>query len=1142
MVRSPSVWRPLGILLSGALIAGTLLGAITPIFAADPPDTYYVAHTTASGTGVAGGSCSDPAFATEDSFAAYTSDDQAIQAAIDLATDGDIIVICTGTYEIGATLDLGGKLLSLQGVGADLSGIGADTTVLDGMDTTDPDVHTDGHQIITSTVQPLVLGDPTTLGDISISGMILQNGYSYGGGAISGATVTVSESSFEGNTAGDQGGAIVASSTVNISMSVFTGNYSHAGGAITSYGSTTITGSYFTLNSVSGAADTSSGGVLNIAGGVVRISGSTFKHNTSEGPGGVLSGASELFITTSSFEANESAMYGGAVDAGAVTAVSSSFTNNTSAGDGGAIYAGVAEITSSSFTGNYALDGGAIYGVDSPDYSISVASSSFLNNTAEDDGGAISAGTISATSSTFTHNVATTGGGGAIHATLSVEITDGTFSSNTANDALSGLGGAIFAGFSATARIYSSSFTNNTALDAGAILAINATIDSSAFMGNVAVEDGGAVATRVAAIAGSSFINNSGGHGGAVFVISGGALTVENSAFANNYASADAGAIHAAASGDTSAAIRGTTFYGNTTALSGDGKSIDIASGSVCGVAPGEVGGSYTPCDLTQGLYDGSTWFVSADLSLPVGNGTSCDQPDEVGTTDVEIQAAIDAATDGDRIVLCPGTYDISTTLDFGFKPLTLQGAGAGLTILDGGNGFDGGASLDNGHQILWGVVGINVFDMTLQNGYVADGSGAAINSSGTVNVIASIFTTNTASDNGGAVIANDLVASGSIWTGNATHIAAGGGVGVFNAATVTSSAFVDNSSELSGGAIAALGDTKIVTVASSVFSNNAAINASGGGISSDEMTASASAFETNSAGGNGGAIIASHLSAVASSFTSNSGVEGGGIEIGTGGSADIAASSFTLNTGYGGGLDVNGDGNVAASTFLQNSAAGGNDGGGIWALSSLSVSASAFDSNAADGANGGAIYSSAAPRILASTFTSNTALYGGAIYTPDTSGVLAVTAGSFESNSASDGATDGVGGAVNAITAVIGATAFGNNSAYVNGAAVEAARGAVCGVPDAELHGGVGCSMSYQAQAGATLFVAQTGTADVPGGTSCALPNFVGATDAAIQDAIEVASDGDTIVICSGTYDIGTTLNLGVKPLTLQGAGSAAT
>jgi predicted outer membrane repeat protein len=134
------------------------------------------------------------------------------------------------------------------------------------------------------------------------------------------------------------------------------------------------------------------------------------------------------------------------------------------------------------------------------------------------------------------------------------------------------------------------------------------------------------------------------------------------------------------------------------------------------------------------------------------------------------------------------------------------------------------------------------------------------------------------------------------------------------------------------------------------------------------------------------------------------------------------------------------------------------------------------------------------------------------------------------------------VGGAVNAIIAVIGATAFGNNSAYVNGAAVEAARGAVCGVPDADLHGGVGCSMSYQAQAGATRFVAQTGTADVLGGTSCALPNFVGVTDAAIQDAIEVASDGDTIVICPGTYDIGTTLNLGVKPLTLQGAGSAMT
>jgi len=273
MVRLPSLWRVLGVLLSGALIAGTLFGAITPILAANPSDTYYVAHITASGTGVAGGSCNAPAFATEDPVAAYISDDQAIQAAIDLATDGDIIVICTGIYEVATTLDLGGKLLSLQGVGADLSGIGADTTVLDGMDTTDPDpdIHADGHQIITSTVQPLVPGGPTTLGDISIRGMILRNGYSYSGGAIYGANVTAAESSFLNNTAGDQGGAIVAS-TANISMSAFTGNFAHAGGAVTSYGNATITGSIFTLNSVSGASVGSTGGVLNIAGGVVHVS------------------------------------------------------------------------------------------------------------------------------------------------------------------------------------------------------------------------------------------------------------------------------------------------------------------------------------------------------------------------------------------------------------------------------------------------------------------------------------------------------------------------------------------------------------------------------------------------------------------------------------------------------------------------------------------------------------------------------------------------------------------------------------------------------------------------------------------------------------------------------------------------------
>ena len=70
-------------------------------------------------------------------------------------------------------------------------------------------------------------------------------------------------------------------------------------------------------------------------------------------------------------------------------------------------------------------------------------------------------------------------------------------------------------------------------------------------------------------------------------------------------------------------------------------------------------------------------------------------------------------------------------------------------------------------------------------------------------------------------------------------------------------------------------------------------------------------------------------------------------------------------------------------------------------------------------------------------------------------------------------------------------------------------------------------------------LWVATSGIADAPG-TSCGNPGYVGVTEVAIQEAVDAASSGDVIHICGGHYDIGTTINLGVKDLTLKSSGSA--
>jgi len=77
----------------------------------------------------------------------------------------------------------------------------------------------------------------------------------------------------------------------------------------------------------------------------------------------------------------------------------------------------------------------------------------------------------------------------------------------------------------------------------------------------------------------------------------------------------------------------------------------------------------------------GGTFYVAASGS--VGDGTSCASPDFVGATGTTIQSAIDAASSGNTVRICVGTYSVSTRLEV-TKSLTIEGDGASLSTLDG--------------------------------------------------------------------------------------------------------------------------------------------------------------------------------------------------------------------------------------------------------------------------------------------------------------------------------------------------------------------------------------------------------------------------------------------------------------------------
>ena len=173
------------------------------------------------------------------------------------------------------------------------------------------------------------------------------------GGAIfndTGAELNVKNATFTDNTSSLKGGAIFnRDGVVTITDSTFKGNSvpTSAGGAVLNEsgntgitGSITITGSTFEGNTAGNG-----GAVWNGFDGTVNITGSTFKGNTAVagiGQGGAITNADEMTITGSTFEGNQAGKLGGAIFNAANGKLTfngtNTFTNNTAAGNTNDIY------------------------------------------------------------------------------------------------------------------------------------------------------------------------------------------------------------------------------------------------------------------------------------------------------------------------------------------------------------------------------------------------------------------------------------------------------------------------------------------------------------------------------------------------------------------------------------------------------------------------------------------------------------------------------------------------------------------------------------------------------------------------------------------------------------------------------------
>ena len=249
------------------------------------------------------------------------------------------------------------------------------------------------------------------------------------------------------------------------------------GGGIRSEGTLTVTNSTFSGNSATlfdGGGN--GGGIWNV--GALTVTDSTFSDNSAPADGGGVWNLGTLTVTTSSFSGNSARDGGGIDDYGPLTVSNSSFSGNSAHGGGGAIAGegdGTVTVTSSTFAGNSASGfsgGGAIW----TNGTLDMSNSTLAGNSATGSrGGAIcNSGTLTVAGSTFAGNTGKGegGAGGAIYSGGTLTVTNSTFSGNSAPchfvpipACVGSDGGAIANAGSLT--VTNSTFSGNSATRAG---------------------------------------------------------------------------------------------------------------------------------------------------------------------------------------------------------------------------------------------------------------------------------------------------------------------------------------------------------------------------------------------------------------------------------------------------------------------------------------------------------------------------------------------------------------------------------------------------------------------------------------------------------------------------------------------------
>ncbi|MDO5847936.1 MAG: Ig-like domain-containing protein [Methanobrevibacter sp.] len=577
---------------------------------------------------------------------------------------------------------------------------------------------------------------------VSVENCTFTGNSAVNGGAIytdNNTELTVKGSNFTGNSAIDDtvvgsGGAIFSEGNLNVDNSTFVGNNATNGGAIyaaaTSNKTVTVKDSEFSKNTATHTDDAKGGegGAILLIGSIdASVSGCTFEDNKAKFNGADINNqATNLAVTDSSF-ANGVASKGGAIFTNTTVIVdNSTFTNSARP-----VYnMGTATLNNSTFTNNK----GAISSLSGS--TLEVNDCNFINNT----------------------RASSYAMGGAIYATnAAVKVNGSKFINNSAvnsaDDNGFAFGGAVFVQGGGNLTVVNTEFTTNKAnsknnnAQGGAIFAWNnvesVSVENCTFTGNSAV-NGGAIYTdnnTELTVKGSNFTGNSAiddtvvGSGGAIF--SEGNLNVDNSTFVGNNAT-NGGAIYAAATSNKTVTVKDSEFSKNTATHTDDAKGGEGGAILLIGSIDASVSGC-TFEDNTAKYYGGAINNQATNLAV---DGTAFEN-NAAGVSGGAIY-------NNETLNVDDSTFKDNSATNYGGAIYT------GKYTKVSNSEFIGNQA-DNG-SVIYSYPDPAV--LVLDN-VVADDKG--IYDNGTYNVENVTYITETTIDNDSAIIANNVVISGTV-------------------------------------------------------------------------------------------------------------------------------------------------------------------------------------------------------------------------------------------------------------------------------------------------------------------------------------------------------------------------------------------